>query len=183
MLRAYRKILEKHPIVTQAVQTGFLMGAGDVIAQVTLDKKTLLAIDVRRTGTFTAIGFFYLGPSLRLWYGTLQSLFGTGGQPKVALKKVVLDQVLFAPAVLASILTIVPLANGQSLNEAKEKLGKEYWPVLKANYQIWPWVQIANFYWVPLQYQVLVVQVVALFWNVFVSWKANSPMTVDTKEK
>jgi len=135
--------------------TGFLMGTGDVIAQVTLEKKSIQTLDIKRTASFTAIGLFYLvqqsfvsylkiklmiqifqGPSIRLWYGALQRWFGSGGQPTVALKKVALDQFLFAPALLASILTLVPLAKGVTLPEAKAKLNQDYWPVLKANYQV-----------------------------------------------
>lgn len=76
------------------------------------------------------------GPGVRLWYGALQRMFGSGGKPKQALKKVVLDQFLFAPALIASILTVVPLASGQSLQQAQAKLDQDYWPVLKANYQV-----------------------------------------------
>jgi hypothetical protein len=80
--------------------------------------------------------FFDQGPGVRLWYGALERLFGSGGKPKQALKKVVLDQFLFAPALIASILTVVPLASGQSLQQAQAKLDQDYWPVLKANYQV-----------------------------------------------
>jgi Mpv17 / PMP22 family len=76
------------------------------------------------------------GPGVRLWYGALQRMFGSGGKPKQALKKVVLDQFLFAPALIASILTVVPLASGQSLQQAQAKLDQDYWSVLKANYQV-----------------------------------------------
>ncbi|KAF4533027.1 hypothetical protein B566_EDAN000719 [Ephemera danica] len=182
MLKLYRRVLDKHPYVTQAIQTGILMGAGDVIAQVGVEKKTAETFDVRRTLCFTGIGIFYLGPSLRLWYGTLERLFGSARHPKVAFKKVATDQLVFAPTFLASILTLVPLTNGHSWQKAKAKLGADYWTVLKANYQLWPWVQIANFYWVPLRHQVLVVQLVALFWNVYVSWRANAPLPSTTDE-
>jgi hypothetical protein len=36
------------------------MGTGDVIAQMTLEKKSLQTLEIKRTATFTAIGFFYL---------------------------------------------------------------------------------------------------------------------------
>lgn len=52
----------------------------------------------------------------------------------------------------------------------KEKLKKAYVPGLKANWALWPAVQFANFTYVPLQYQVLVVNVVSLGWNCFLSY-------------
>ncbi|CAF89100.1 unnamed protein product, partial [Tetraodon nigroviridis] len=40
-------------------------------------------------------------------------------------------------------------------------------------FQLWPPVQIANFYFVPLHHRLAVVQVVAVGWNSYLTWKAN----------
>lgn len=44
------------------------MGAGDVIAQMTLEKKNILSLELKRTATFTAIGVFYIvrSPNIRI---------------------------------------------------------------------------------------------------------------------
>uniref|UniRef100_A0A8C8AW67 Mitochondrial inner membrane protein Mpv17 n=1 Tax=Otus sunia TaxID=257818 RepID=A0A8C8AW67_9STRI len=52
-------------------------------------------------------------------------------------------------------------------------LSQDYTDALLTNYCIWPPVQIANFYFVPLQHRLAVVQCVAIVWNCYLSWKAN----------
>lgn len=63
-----------------------------------------------------------------------------------------------------------------SLLEGKspaEKLRTSYVPVLQKNWMLWPAVQAVNFTYVPLHHRVLVVNVVSLGWNCYLSY-ANS---------
>lgn len=55
-------------------------------------------------------------------------------------------------------------------SDPKEKLEKSYWSGLKANWALWPAVQAVNFKLVPLEHRVLVVNIVSLGWNCFLSW-------------
>ncbi|CAG9783060.1 unnamed protein product [Diatraea saccharalis] len=178
IFKLYQQLLNRRPYLMQAVQTGTLMAAGDIICQSLIEKKKLRHLDVKRTIGFSSIGFFVGGPALRVWYGLLNKHIGSTGK-SVALKKVFVDQVLFAPAFLYLILIAVGTLQGKSFDTIKADLKANYTDVLITNYYIWPWVQLINFYYVPLQYQVLVVQSVALFWNTYLSWKTNRKRLVE----
>ncbi|XP_018429950.1 PREDICTED: protein Mpv17, partial [Nanorana parkeri] len=114
------------------------------------------------------------GPVVGSWYKVLEGLV-PGSSKSVALKKMLLDQVGFSPCFLGCFLTIVGSLNGLSKAEIWEKLKRDYKDALITNYYIWPAVQIANFYFIPLYHRLAVVQCVAIIWNAYLSWKANKP--------
>lgn len=89
------------------------------------------------------------------------------------LKKVACDQLLFAPSFLVVFVANINLINGNSLDHVKKELSSHYGDLVIANWKLWPAVQLVNFYLVPLNYQVLLVQGVAIIWNTYLSWKTH----------
>lgn len=109
---------------------------------------------------------------MTLWYRFLDKGIGNKGT-SVTIKKVLCDQLLFAPSSTALVLFILGVMRTGGVEEAKNALKRDYVDVLLANYKVWPCVQLCNFYFTPLEYQVLVVQTIALFWNSYLSWKTQ----------
>ncbi|KOX78146.1 Protein Mpv17 [Melipona quadrifasciata] len=172
VIKIYRRLLTKYPLLTQATQAGTLMALGDQIAQNLIERRKIKDLDFVRTAQFGCIGFFLTGPVTRTWYGILDKHIGSKGGI-VVLKKVSCDQLLFAPAFLIVLLSAIGILQGNDLEQLKKKLYGEYPDILKNNYKLWPMVQLFNFYFVPLQYQVLVVQLVALLWNTYISYRTS----------
>ncbi|XP_029670930.1 protein Mpv17 isoform X2 [Formica exsecta] len=168
--KLYQKALKMYPMGMQAVQAGILMGLGDQIAQNFIDNSK--TIDLVRTMQFAGIGLFISGPATRTWYGILDKYIGSKGY-SVAIKKVACDQLLFAPTFIAVLLVTIGICQGKDIEKIKIKVRDEYNNILINNYKLWPMVQLINFSIVPLHYQVLVVQLVALFWNSYISYKTN----------
>ncbi|KAE8605830.1 hypothetical protein XENTR_v10015330 [Xenopus tropicalis] len=79
----------------------------------------------------------------------------------------------FAPCFLGCFLSIAGALNGLSGEQIWGKLKRDYTDALITNYYIWPAVQVANFYFIPLYHRLAVVQCVAVIWNSYLSWKAN----------
>lgn len=175
MYKSYQNLLRRYPIGVQAVQTSVFTGVGDVIAQLVVEKREMKDFDVPRLLRFGAIGGIFIGPVLRTWFGFLDSNF-KGRSAIIVVKKVALDQLCFVPIFLGSLVSIIGLANGKSVDQVKEKLQADYKDIMITNYKIWPLVQTLNFSVVPVNYQVPLVQTVAIGWNTYMSWKAHQPI-------
>ncbi|XP_015471381.1 protein Mpv17 isoform X2 [Parus major] len=170
--RGCGRLLARRPGAAQALTAGALMGAGDVIAQQLVEQRGLHGHQCPRTLRMMAIGFCFVGPVVGSWYRILDWLI-PGNTKVVAVKKVILDQGAFAPCFLGCFLAVTGAVNGLSVQDNWSKIQQDYVDALMTNYCIWPPVQVANFYFVPLQHRLAVVQCVAIVWNCYLSWKAN----------
>ncbi|CAG8495342.1 1499_t:CDS:10, partial [Scutellospora calospora] len=74
-------------------------------------------------------------------------------QMNVVIKRLTADQIVFAPFGLFLFFNIIGLLEGHDINEIKEKFHEAYIPALKANYAVWPIVQLINFRFLPLRYR------------------------------
>ncbi|GAB5569963.1 protein Mpv17 isoform X1 [Prionailurus iriomotensis] len=163
--RAYQRALTVHPWKVQVLTAGSLMGLGDIISQQLVERRGLREHQTGRTLTMVSVGCGFVGPVVGGWYRVLDRLIP--GTTKVdALKKMLLDQGCFLP--------LVGALNGLSAQDNWAKLRQDYPDALITNYYaLWPAVQLANFYLVPLHYRLAVVQCVAVLWNSYLSWKAH----------
>lgn len=85
-----------------------------------------------------------------------------------------MDQILMAPNFTFAIVTSLNLVTGKSFHQAIAETKTTYVDIMKANYCLWPFAQLVNFYMMPLNYQVLFVQVVSVGWNSYISYKTQA---------
>ena len=67
--------------------------------------------------------------------------------------------------------------------DPKKRLQDKYTEALKKNWMVWPPVQAINFSMVPLQHQVLVVNVVSLGWNCYLSYVNSKGPNLDDSDE
>ncbi|XP_038824005.1 protein Mpv17-like [Salvelinus namaycush] len=168
--RSYQALMTRHPWTVQIITAGTLVGVGDVISQQVLERRGLANHNVTRTAKMMSIGFFFVGPVLGGWYMILDKLV-TWGTKSASINKMLVE---FAPCFLGTLLGISRTLNGLTVEENVAMLKRDYMDALISNYYLWPPVEIANFYFIPLHHRLAVVQIVAVSWNSSLSWKANN---------
>ncbi|KAF2484344.1 hypothetical protein BDY17DRAFT_295469 [Neohortaea acidophila] len=126
--------------------------------------------DFERLIRFMGYGFLWT-PAQHRWYGFLDHTFsGRGGSATAStLKRVALDQFLFAPVGLAAFFSFITIAEGGGKRALAQKFQEVYIPALKANYIVWPAVQLFNFGVVPIQLQIPFVSTIGIAWTAYLS--------------
>ena len=162
-------------------------------------KKSKKTFDYRRLLVFFTVTALYIAPVINVWFNWLNN-----GMPLPAsLSNVakagimmIADQTIGAVGVTIGFFYAFELANKifppydmnnkETFWEAGTKSTKNnLWETLVANWYCWPVINFLNFLVVPLQYRVLVSNLAAVFWNMFLSNVANReiPKEVDNKKK
>lgn len=114
------------------------------------------AFDFERLTRFMGYGFC-IAPVQFRWFKLLERLFPMSKTSSFgpALKRVAFDQIVFAPVGVAVFFTAMTVAEGGGRRAVSNKLRDMYVPTLKANYVVWPAVQLINFRLMPVQYQLV----------------------------
>lgn len=131
--------------------------------------------DFERLTRFMSYGFI-MAPLQHKWFGFLSSTFPAkaGAASSAAFKRVAFDQLLFAPVGLAMFFTFMTVAEGGTRRDVQKKFRDVYIPALKANFMVWPAVQMLNFRVIPLQLQIPFVSTIGIAWTAYLSLTNSS---------
>lgn len=129
------------------------------------------SLDWRRLTTFTSLGGLMVAPTLHRWYSWLHRL-APGGSARALVHRLALDQLIFAPLFIPSFMGALLVLEQQE--EPAAKIRHAWWPALVTNWKLWVPAQLINFGVVPLHFQVLFANGVALCWNAYLSWASHT---------
>ncbi|KAI9891749.1 MAG: Protein required for ethanol metabolism [Vezdaea aestivalis] len=159
MLRWYQARLASRPLLTQSVTTAVLFATGDSIAQQAVEKVGAENHNFKRTGRMALYGGAVFGPAATVWFRFLQNKVRLRNPNAEILARVAVDQTVFSTTNMFCFLSSMAIMEG---SDPKEKLKKTYWTALQKNWMLWPFVQLINFKFVPLQHRVFVVNIISI---------------------
>ncbi|KAK4213414.1 hypothetical protein QBC37DRAFT_440822 [Rhypophila decipiens] len=147
MLTGYDDRLARRPLLTQSISTAVLSATGGFIAQQGAEKKKFSNHEFARAARMAFYGVAIWRPAVSTWFGFLQHriFFRNKNVERVAR-------------------TSMSIMEGTS---PVDKLERSYTTALLRSCMVWPFVQLVNFRFVPLERRVVVVNVILLGWNCY----------------
>ncbi|MBA0564484.1 hypothetical protein Goshw_020705 [Gossypium schwendimanii] len=145
------------------------------LACVKQDSEQEFIIDWKRVAITSMFGFGFVGPAGHYWYEGLDRFIKLRLQlrpksVKFVAAKVAMDGLIFGPFDLFVFFSYMGISTGKSVPEVKADVKRDFIPALILEGGIWPIVQIANFRYVPVRYQLLYVNIFCLLDSAFLSW-------------
>ncbi|CAA0383563.1 hypothetical protein AtNW77_Chr3g0184361 [Arabidopsis thaliana] len=132
-------------------------------------------VNWKRVAITSMFGFGFVGPVGHFWYEGLDKFIKlklryVPKSTRFVAAKVAMDGLIFGPIDLLVFFTYMGFATGKNTAEVKEGLKRDFLPALALEGGAWPLLQIANFRYVPVQYQLLYVNIFCLVDSAFLSW-------------
>jgi len=138
-----------------------------VIAQQVIEKNGTNH-DFRRSARLIFYGGVLFGPAMTKWYQLLNRM-RFPSPTKAVVYRVWLDQAVLTPVAVGFFFGSMTLLEGKGISEAQDRIKAAYVPTLIRNWGVFIPTQIINFSIVPHHLRFVVVGVVSLFWNTYLS--------------
>ncbi|VFV38226.1 peroxisomal membrane protein 2-like [Lynx pardinus] len=154
-----------------SVHSGILSALGNFLAQMMAKqrkKENSQKLDVSGPLRYAIYGFFFTGPLSHFFYLFMEHWIPSE-VPWAGVKRLLLDRLLFAPAFLLLFLLVMNFLEGRDAAALSVQIRRSFWPALRMNWRVWTPVQFININYVPLQFRVLVANLVSLFWYIYLA--------------
>ena len=170
------------------ISTGTLSFIGDAACQY-VEHKYSLRTKLKMSGNFKwnlyrscrfgAVGMT-IGIQLSIWYRILATKIFVGESFGIAMKRMCIDQFLFAPWAISYVFTLNTFIDGGNFQDALNRIKDQFIPTYKVNLMVWPAAQLINFWLIPVQYRVLMANGTALWWNTYLSYRSHVNITTNS---
>ncbi|GFR48060.1 hypothetical protein Agub_g9895 [Astrephomene gubernaculifera] len=167
----YIKELHRRPLRTKCITSACVAGLGDVLAQLIASGSYS---SLKRTLALACFGFLYTGPSAHYWQKFMELLCSGKTDVKTVTLKVLIDQLTYGPVCNMLFMLFAAVAmEGRPLAAVLRNIPHEFPAVQLDGWQLWPLATLINYRFVPLQFRVLFMNLVALLWTVFLLLRAR----------
>ncbi|XP_046338378.2 mpv17-like protein [Haliotis cracherodii] len=169
-------IFKKSPMLNTMTTYAILWTIADVSEQKFVSKKKKL--DVLKTARMTVVGSMVIAPLVVAWIRFAERVF-PGTHFRAVIKKVVSEQIMFAPVGNLSFYTATSLLERKDVvTEIKAKFLKTY----KTGLMFWPFVQTVNYSAVPHLYKPVFVAGASFMWSLFLCFMKEDPNKVNAQK-
>ena len=191
MSELFEPYLPQHEVLRSMLMSSVMWGLGDVMAQLierytatngkqpssapsaSPSSASLLSFyQPLRTVRLALYAFAVFAPATHYWFQFLEHLFPGSGLV-VAVKRMLLDQTLYAPCVISSLFIVVGALEGLSVRSVLAKTRDGFLPTLTRNWLLWPAAQLGLQGFVPVQHRLFVANCINLPWTAYLAYRAS----------
>jgi len=168
----FNRLSQRQPVVSAMLTTTTIATCGDIASQYYTHRYQYKPFhwDYRRTAKYGFYGLL-IAPQMVQWYYFLNRFFPSHSA-KTAVKRVCVDQVLWASYSITFSLGVCCALSGGNFHDIRHQLRTKWFDTYLACAMYWPPFTLFMFMMIPPHLQVLWLNVVSLGWSAFMSHQA-----------
>jgi len=177
----YSDLLKQKPLLTKSLTSCATNAFSDVLCQKIIitakeEENDMTSpspsINRERLGQAAVTGLVWSGPVTHYWY---KLLFGkltiSIKEPIIGLVvQILLDSIIFSPITVSGYFTLRSIMEGSGIDGIKDKLSTRLVKTVLGAWKFWPAANIVNFGFIPLEFRVLYMNVLSVFWSFYLTY-------------
>jgi hypothetical protein len=204
----YSNRLDTHPVSTKCISAGLISSVGNILAQgityyqekmeqendsssTTADNGQEIAsknndiwkdfsVDPAQVGRFAFLNAIFVAPVLHHWYNFINRAL-PGKSVWRVVQRTFWDEFVFSPLYIPVFLAGLWKLEGTSWPKIKSMVVKEVPGIIVAEWILWVPTMLVTFRYAPVKFQVLVINVVGVAWQTFLSFMAAHAHRTETE--